>query len=178
MNEHLRRHPMGEMIARCGFKCHLCLAFQENNKDHADQIRVAKGWSKYFDLNVPAEKIRCNGCLPDDSGGLEFPDKNCPIRPCVIERGLENCAYCEDYPCEKLETRMSGVEEVAKRFYGTYRRRSTITSLHPMTHERHWMESGKKFGSARGRKCGEGFMPSLSISGSRSGRLATCGLGG
>jgi hypothetical protein len=109
---------MGEMIARCGFKCHLCLAFQENNKDHADQIRVAKGWSKYFDLNVPAEKIRCNGCLPHDSGGLEFPDKNCPIRPCVIERGLENCAYCEDYPCERLETRMSGVEEVAKRFYG------------------------------------------------------------
>jgi hypothetical protein len=119
LNEYLRRHPMAEMIARCGFKCHLCLAFRENNKDYADQIRVANGWSKYFGLDVPPEKIRCNGCLPHDSGGLEFPAKNCPIRPCVIEGGLENCAYCEDYPCEKLEARMSGVEEVAKRFYGT-----------------------------------------------------------
>jgi hypothetical protein len=110
---------MAEMIARCGFQCHLCLAFRENNKGRTDQIRVAKGWSKYFDLDVPAEKIRCNGCLPNDSGGLEFPDKNCPIRPCVIERGLENCAYCKDYPCEKQEARMSGVEEVAKQFTGT-----------------------------------------------------------
>jgi hypothetical protein len=37
----------------------------------------------------------------------------------VIERGLGNGAYCEDYPCEKLEVRMSSVEEVAKRFLGS-----------------------------------------------------------
>jgi len=110
---------MEEMIAHCGFQCHLCLAFRENNKNHADQVRVATGWTKYFGLDIPPEKIRCNGCLPDDRGGLEFPNQNCSIRPCVIERGLENCAYCGDYPCGKLEARMSSVEEVAKRFYGT-----------------------------------------------------------
>jgi hypothetical protein len=110
---------MAEMTARCGFQCHLCLAFRENNKDRADQARVAAGWSKYFGLDVPPEQIRCNGCLSDDSGGFDFPDKNCPIRPCAIERGLANCAYCEDYPCEKLEVRISGVEEVMKRFFGT-----------------------------------------------------------
>ena len=109
---------MAEMIARCGFKCHLCLAFQENNKDRSDQIRVAEGWSKYFGLDVRPEKIQCNGCLPNDTGGLDFPDKNCPIRPCVIERGLDNCACCEDYPCEKLEERMTGVEAVVRRFRG------------------------------------------------------------
>jgi Zn-finger protein len=109
---------MEEMIARCGFQCHLCPAFRENNKSPADQVRVAAGWSKYFGLDVPPEKIRCNGCLPNDSGGFDFPDKNCSIRPCVIERGLENCAYCENYPCGKLEERMTGVEEVAKRFLG------------------------------------------------------------
>jgi Zn-finger protein len=96
----------------------LCLGFRENNKDLADQIRVAEGWSQYFGLDVPPEKIQCNGCLPDDSGGLNFPDKNCPIRPCVIERGLDNCAYCEDYPCAKLEERMTGVEEGVRRFSG------------------------------------------------------------
>jgi hypothetical protein len=110
---------MAEMIARCGFSCHLCLAFRENNKNHADQVRVANGWLEYFGLDIPPEKIRCDGCLPDDSGEFDFPDQNCAIRLCVVEKGLENCAYCEDYPCEKLEARMSSVEKVAKRFQGT-----------------------------------------------------------
>jgi hypothetical protein len=108
---------MTEMIARCGFKCHQCLAFRENNKNLSDQIRVAKGWSEYFGLDVPPEKIQCNGCLSDDCGGTDFPDKNCPIRPCVIKKNLENCASCKDYPCQKLEERMTGVEAVTKRFY-------------------------------------------------------------
>jgi len=110
---------MTEIIARCGFKCHLCLAYKENNRNHDDQHRVAVGWSEYFDLNVQPEKIQCNGCLSDDSGGFDFPDKNCPIRPCVLAKGIDNCSHCEDYPCEKLEGRMTGVEEVAKRFCGT-----------------------------------------------------------
>jgi hypothetical protein len=107
---------MAEVIARCGFKCHSCLAYKENNRDHADQLRVAAGWSKYFDLNIPPEKIRCNGCLSANCNGFDFPVKNCPIRPCVVARGIDNCAYCGDYPCEKLEARMAGFEEVAKRF--------------------------------------------------------------
>jgi len=24
------------------------------------------------------------------------------VRECGLERNVENCAYCEDYPCEKL----------------------------------------------------------------------------
>jgi len=27
----------------------------------------------------------------------------CQVRACGIEKGLENCAYCDDYACEKLE---------------------------------------------------------------------------
>jgi hypothetical protein len=46
------------------------------------------------------------------------PTRTGPIRPCVIERGLDNCATCGDYPCAKLEERMAGVEEVVRRFFG------------------------------------------------------------
>jgi hypothetical protein len=28
---------------------------------------------------------------------------DCQIRICAIEKGIENCAYCDDYPCEALE---------------------------------------------------------------------------
>jgi hypothetical protein len=39
-------------------------------------------------------------------------DRDCPVRPCVLERGLDNCAQCEDYVCERLEQRLVVVEAV------------------------------------------------------------------
>ncbi len=107
---------MREMIGRCGFRCDVCMAFVDNNNTAADQARVAEAWSKYFGLTVPPQQIRCNGCLAEDRGGYEFPDQKCPIAPCVVSRGLGNCAFCADYPCEKLEGRMRACGGVAKRF--------------------------------------------------------------
>ena len=42
-------------------------------------------------------------------------DQSCPVRPCVIERGLDNCSQCELYICEKLTQRIVAYEEVRKR---------------------------------------------------------------
>jgi hypothetical protein len=27
----------------------------------------------------------------------------CKVRPCALEKKVQNCAYCDDYACEKLE---------------------------------------------------------------------------
>lgn len=43
-------------------------------------------------------------------------DKSCPVRPCVIERDLENCAHCADFRCEKLTERLVTIESVEERF--------------------------------------------------------------
>jgi hypothetical protein len=109
---------MSEMIARCGFKCHLCPAFDENIKSPDDQVRGAAGWSKYFGIEVRPEKLRCLGCMSSDRDGLDFPDKRCPIRPCASAKGLDNCARCEDYICRNLASLFASVEGVAKRFQG------------------------------------------------------------
>jgi hypothetical protein len=109
---------MSELIARCGFQCHGCPAYKKNIKDSNDQRRVSEGWAKYYGFRMLPEKIRCDGCLTDDSESLELPDRNCPIRPCVLEKGLGNCAECETYPCDKLEQRMRDYEAVAKRHEG------------------------------------------------------------
>ncbi len=29
-------------------------------------------------------------------------DKQCKARPCAIERGVKNCAYCEEFVCEEV----------------------------------------------------------------------------
>jgi hypothetical protein len=107
---------MKTIIARCGFWCDSCGAFVKNNKSKADRLEVAVGWSKYFHLTMKPDSLRCNGCLADECGDHDLPEKNCVIRRCVIKRKLENCGECSDYPCKELEERMAGVEKVIKRF--------------------------------------------------------------
>ena len=46
----------------------------------------------------------------------ELIDQSCPVRPCVIELGLENCSQCADYPCEKFLERQVIFEEIQMRF--------------------------------------------------------------
>ena len=48
--------------------------------------------------NYTAENVKCDGCLSD---GV-VADKECKARPCAIERGVENCAYCDDFHCDKM----------------------------------------------------------------------------
>jgi len=45
-----------------------------------------------------AENVKCDGCLSDG----RLADKQCKARPCAIERGVKNCAYCEEFACEKV----------------------------------------------------------------------------
>jgi len=42
-------------------------------------------------------------------------DQNCPVRPCVIEKGLDNCSSCDEYGCGKLKERIVVYEEVRQR---------------------------------------------------------------
>jgi len=89
-----------EILARCGYRCDLYTA---RSDDPAVRQRLIGGWRKYFGhQNYTIENVRCDGCLIDG----RLADKTCPVRPCVIERGLENCAYCDEYPCDKLKPLM------------------------------------------------------------------------
>ena len=42
-------------------------------------------------------------------------DQSCPVRPCVIEKGLDNCSQCDLYICEKLKERLVVYAEVKNR---------------------------------------------------------------
>jgi hypothetical protein len=109
---------MKAIVARCGFRCDTCVAFVKNSRTATDRCKAAAGWSKYFHLNVKPDAMRCNGCLAKDCDDYEFPVKNCATRQCVIDRGLNNCSECAEYPCEKLDKRMKGVDRIIKRFQG------------------------------------------------------------
>ena len=104
---------MQPILTRCGYRCDLCLAYKPNvEKNPTNQQKLSDGWFKYFGFRLPASEICCDGCMSDNP---KLIDQSCPVRPCVIARGLDNCAQCEQYVCEKLTQRLFVFGEVKRR---------------------------------------------------------------
>ena len=104
---------MQPILTRCGYRCDLCLAYKPNvEKNPTNQQKLSDGWFKYFGFRLPASEICCDGCMSDNH---KLIDQSCPVRPCVIARGLDNCAQCEQYVCEKLTQRLVVFGEVKRR---------------------------------------------------------------
>jgi hypothetical protein len=97
-----RERNMDKMIAYCGIVCTECPAFiatQEN--DDAKRKEVAEMWSKQYKMAVKPEDINCDGCNSDSQRILGYCSV-CEIRKCGQGKGVENCAHCDEYACEKL----------------------------------------------------------------------------
>lgn len=106
-----QRRPilMTEGVAYCGLSCQSCpihmATRQENKKDQARmRVEIVERCKEQYGINYTLEDITdCDGCRTE-SGRLFSASKNCPIRKCAREKKLENCAYCTEYACGKLET--------------------------------------------------------------------------
>lgn len=93
---------MDRMIAYCGIVCSECpalLATQED--DDAKRKKVAEAWSKQYNADIKPEQVNCDGC-PSEGKRVFFYCNICQIRRCGQEKGVENCAHCAEYACEKL----------------------------------------------------------------------------
>jgi hypothetical protein len=93
---------MATKIACCGLDCAECGAYRATQKnDDAARRQVAEEWSKSFHHDIKAADINCDGCT--SVGGRTFSYcGQCAIRTCAQGLGLDNCAGCADYGCEKL----------------------------------------------------------------------------
>lgn len=104
---------MEELLSRCGYRCDLCLAYRPNiEKNPANRQILSDGWFKYFGFRIQPENIICDGCLSDQPKTI---DQECTVRPCVNEKGLENCGSCDLYVCEKLKDRLVEFEKIRER---------------------------------------------------------------
>jgi len=91
-----------KMISYCGYNCHLCAARSE---DIEIRQKLVDAWRKYLGhQDYTAENVHCEGCK---SKGDKIADKQCPVRPCVQEKGFDSCAQCAEFPCEKLKKLLS-----------------------------------------------------------------------
>ncbi|NCC25797.1 MAG: DUF3795 domain-containing protein [Deltaproteobacteria bacterium] len=90
------------MIAFCGIDCGTCEAFIATATD--DDIlrkKVANQWTEAYKVQILPEYINCTGC---HSSGVKvhYCENMCEVRKCAVERNVETCAQCEDYPCSRL----------------------------------------------------------------------------
>lgn len=90
---------MEKVIAYCGYDCTNCPVYQATKKKDLELLKII-----LYNANPDAsiESIGCMGCT-DCNNQNHFCGK-CPIRLCAIDKKLENCGFCKDFPCKKLDT--------------------------------------------------------------------------
>lgn len=93
---------MDKMIAYCGLTCTECPAFLATQKDDDNERKkTAEQWSKEYNCEIKPEDINCDGCVSGSERHIGHWDE-CGIRKCGQEKNVKNCAYCDDFACEKL----------------------------------------------------------------------------
>jgi hypothetical protein len=98
-----------EIIACCGLVCHTCPIYlatrleeeEERTKMRQEIVRICK---EQYGINYSLEEITdCDGCQTTGEK-LFIACRSCRIRQCAKTKRLENCAYCDGFPCEHLAT--------------------------------------------------------------------------
>lgn len=103
------------MIAFCGINCLECGAFQATKTDDDEKrAEVAQLWSKQYNADIKPEDINCMGCHAGIDAVFSHC-KVCGIRKCGREKKIANCAFCDDYACEKLDMIFNALPEAKKR---------------------------------------------------------------
>ena len=82
-----------ELVSICGLYCGACsfrIAAMENDKNHIDSMPSVYDHVK----NLPLEF--CPGCRLENKCG------ECAIRDCAMERKVDYCSKCGDFPCNRI----------------------------------------------------------------------------
>jgi hypothetical protein len=96
---------MEKLLAACGLECAECDAYKATQTGDVELAKkVAAEWTKAFGGGkhvFAVEETYCDGCLTpgERKGGYCGA---CPIRACVIQKKIDNCAHCADYACKDL----------------------------------------------------------------------------
>lgn len=85
-------------LAFCGNDCNNCPRYIATQTGSIERLKeVAALWYRvgYRDKIVPPEDMICRGC--SSANWCSYT-----IRECALEKSVENCGKCKNYPCEKV----------------------------------------------------------------------------
>jgi len=90
-------------IAYCGTRCTECPAYIATQTDNYELlVKTAREWSIEFERPCKPEDILCDGCKSNSQRVCKYVNQ-CQIRRCCRNKKLDNCAFCEQYPCSDLK---------------------------------------------------------------------------
>lgn len=88
------------IISACGNDCAVCPRYVKApyTKTDSELARTAELWYKigYRDHIVTNEEISCTGCKEENWCRYK-------IVKCVIQKKIDNCGQCEQYPCGNIK---------------------------------------------------------------------------
>ena len=84
----------------CGHDCSKCITYIATQTNDDDLRRQSQNFYKEsFGLDIPLEKFYCDGGRSKNVFEL---CKECPFKKCCIERGIDSCSKCSEYPCPEV----------------------------------------------------------------------------
>ena len=84
----------------CGHDCSKCVTYIATQTNNEGLRRQAQSFYKEsFGLDIPIEKFYCDGGRSQNVFEL---CKECPFKKCCIERGIDACGKCSEYPCNDI----------------------------------------------------------------------------
>lgn len=90
-------------IACCGVICMECPAYVGTQTHDLKLLEeTAENWAREFGRPCKPEDILCDGCKSSSQRICNYVAK-CEIRRCCENKKLENCSFCDRYPCNCLE---------------------------------------------------------------------------
>ena len=98
-------------LAYCGDDCNLCpryIATQNNSIEKLKEVAVLWKKAGWRENVVPPEDMVCHGCNTERK--CIYDD----IKKCALEKGIDNCGFCLDYPCGKIENVFAQTEIYVK----------------------------------------------------------------
>ncbi len=106
-----------DFLAYCGLYCKLCSigtrvpkqaallreTMQKSGYEYFGEFAYSD-FKPFWKTLAELSEIRMDDCRCRNGCG----DPECRIRTCAVERNLESCAFCENFPCEHINALAAG----------------------------------------------------------------------
>lgn len=100
------------MLAYCGIDCSACPAYKGTVQGDLSLLEEAA--RTFADGACEVKDWVCLGCPPADQQFLAKYCESCGVRRCAVERGVQNCAACDDFDsCDMLRESIGDDENQA-----------------------------------------------------------------
>ena len=95
------------LTAPCGLDCFNCEIYEKNITEEMKKQFASK-------IQKDPEEVPCKGCRAEK--GCRHLGQPCETLQCIVDKGLEFCFECEEFPCVKLQPAKEGADRFPHNF--------------------------------------------------------------